>query len=120
MRKKLNDMRPNFHSVGGYDGMHLIYKALEATKGNTNGEALVNAMKGHVVRKPARTGHRSTATRATRPERLHAQGRARRTASSGTSSSQTHAGGEGSAAQVTSRGAARSEDVDGLRPAAST
>jgi branched-chain amino acid transport system substrate-binding protein len=44
--KKLNGMRPNFHSVGGYDGMRLIYRALEATKGNADGEALVNAMKG--------------------------------------------------------------------------
>jgi len=39
-------MRPNFHSVGGYDGMHLIYKALEATKGETNGDKLLAAMKG--------------------------------------------------------------------------
>ena len=46
MGKANGGMRPNFHSVGGYDGMHLIYKALEATKGNTNGEALVAAMKG--------------------------------------------------------------------------
>ena len=44
--KKLNGIRPNFHSVGGYDGMRLIYRALEATKGNTDGETLVNAMKG--------------------------------------------------------------------------
>jgi branched-chain amino acid transport system substrate-binding protein len=45
--KKLNgNMRPNFHSVGGYDGMHLIYTALAATKGSTDGTALVDAMKG--------------------------------------------------------------------------
>ncbi|HEY1328443.1 MAG TPA: ABC transporter substrate-binding protein [Casimicrobiaceae bacterium] len=44
--KKLNGIRPNFHSVGGYDGMRLIYMALEKTKGSTDGEALVNAMKG--------------------------------------------------------------------------
>jgi branched-chain amino acid transport system substrate-binding protein len=44
--KKLNGIRPNFHSVGGYDGMRLIYMALEKTKGNADGEALVNAMKG--------------------------------------------------------------------------
>ena len=44
--KKQNGIRPNFHSVGGYDGMRIIYRALEATKGNTDGEALVNAMKG--------------------------------------------------------------------------
>jgi branched-chain amino acid transport system substrate-binding protein len=45
-RKLNNGMRPNFHSVGAYDGMRLIYRALEATKGDTDGEALVNAMKG--------------------------------------------------------------------------
>ena len=44
--KKQNGIRPNFMSVGGYDGMRIIYRALEATKGNTDGEALVNAMKG--------------------------------------------------------------------------
>ena len=30
----------------GYDGMHLIYAALEKTGGNTDGTALVAAMKG--------------------------------------------------------------------------
>jgi branched-chain amino acid transport system substrate-binding protein len=44
--KKANKgMRPNFMSVGGYDGMHLIYEALKKTNGNTDGDALVNAMK---------------------------------------------------------------------------
>jgi branched-chain amino acid transport system substrate-binding protein len=45
-KKANNGMRPNFMAVAGYDGMHLIYKALEATKGSTDGTALVNAMKG--------------------------------------------------------------------------
>jgi branched-chain amino acid transport system substrate-binding protein len=39
-------MRPNFMSVGGYDGMHLIYEALKKTKGSADGQALVDAMKG--------------------------------------------------------------------------
>ena len=39
-------MRPNFHSVGGYDGMHLIYEALKKTNGDTDGVKLVEAMKG--------------------------------------------------------------------------
>jgi branched-chain amino acid transport system substrate-binding protein len=39
-------LRPNFMSVGGYDGMHVIYEALKATKGNTDGDALIAAMKG--------------------------------------------------------------------------
>ncbi len=39
-------MRPNFHSVGGYDGMHLIYEAVRKTAGGAAGEKLVDAMKG--------------------------------------------------------------------------
>lgn len=37
---------PNFMSVGGYDGMQLIYKVLEKTKGNASGEAFMAAAKG--------------------------------------------------------------------------
>jgi branched-chain amino acid transport system substrate-binding protein len=44
--KANNGMRPNFMSVGGYDGMHVIYEGLKRTKGDTNGEKLVEAMKG--------------------------------------------------------------------------
>jgi branched-chain amino acid transport system substrate-binding protein len=45
--EKANDgMRPNFMAVGAYDGMALLYHALEATKGATDGEALIAAMKG--------------------------------------------------------------------------
>src|SRR6476620_10139896 len=44
--KKANNYRPNFISLGGYDGMHLIYEALKKTGGKTDGDALVNAMKG--------------------------------------------------------------------------
>jgi branched-chain amino acid transport system substrate-binding protein len=39
-------MRPNFMSVGGYDGMHLIAAALKRTAGATDGEELVAAMRG--------------------------------------------------------------------------
>ena len=39
-------MRPNFHSVGGYDGMHLIYEAVKKTGGTDDGEKIVAAMKG--------------------------------------------------------------------------
>ncbi|MDB5515451.1 MAG: transporter substrate-binding protein [Tardiphaga sp.] len=38
--------RPNIVSVAAYDGMELIYRALDATKGTSDGPALVNAMKG--------------------------------------------------------------------------
>ena len=37
---------PDFFSIGGYDGMHLIYAALQKAAGKTDGEALVNAAKG--------------------------------------------------------------------------
>jgi branched-chain amino acid transport system substrate-binding protein len=37
---------PDFFSVGGWDGMHLIYEALKKTSGNADGEALVAAAKG--------------------------------------------------------------------------
>ncbi len=45
-------MRPNFMSVGGYDGMHLIYEALKKTNGNADGEALIAAMKGMMFESP--------------------------------------------------------------------
>ena len=45
-KKMHNGLRPNFMSVGGYDGMHLIYEALKKTKGETDGDALVLAMRG--------------------------------------------------------------------------
>jgi branched-chain amino acid transport system substrate-binding protein len=45
-RKANNGMRPNFMAVGAYDGINLVYKALEKTKGNVDGTALVEAMKG--------------------------------------------------------------------------
>jgi branched-chain amino acid transport system substrate-binding protein len=44
--KKANGFRPDFVSVGGYDGMHLIYEALKKTDGKTDGDTLIAAMKG--------------------------------------------------------------------------
>ncbi len=43
--------RPNFMGVGGYDGVRLIFKGLDATKGQ-GGEALLNAMKGQLFESP--------------------------------------------------------------------
>jgi branched-chain amino acid transport system substrate-binding protein len=43
---KANHFRPNFHSVGGYDGMHLIYEAVKKAGANADGDKLVEAMKG--------------------------------------------------------------------------
>ena len=44
--KANNGMRPNFMAVAAYDGMALVYQALEKTKGATDGEGLLAAMKG--------------------------------------------------------------------------
>jgi len=49
--KANNGMRPNFMAVGGYDGMRVIFTALEATRG-AGGEALVAAMKGQSFESP--------------------------------------------------------------------
>jgi branched-chain amino acid transport system substrate-binding protein len=38
--------RPNIVAVAAYDGMELIYRALETTKGVSDGTAMLNAMKG--------------------------------------------------------------------------
>ncbi|MHB2265960.1 ABC transporter substrate-binding protein [Aliihoeflea sp. PC F10.4] len=41
-----NGREPDLFSIGGYDGMHLIYEALKATDGDASGDALVEAAKG--------------------------------------------------------------------------
>ena len=38
--------RPNFMSVGGYDGMQLIAKTLEKTRGDASGEKFIEAARG--------------------------------------------------------------------------
>src|SRR3954454_13758223 len=47
-----NKFRPNFMAVAAYDGMRVICKALEATKGQGGGEALLAAMKGQIFESP--------------------------------------------------------------------
>jgi branched-chain amino acid transport system substrate-binding protein len=44
--EKAYSRRPNFISLGGYDGMHLIYEALKKTGGKTDGDSMITAMKG--------------------------------------------------------------------------
>ena len=44
--KANSGMRPNFMAVGAYDGMALVYQALEKAKGDASGDALIAAMKG--------------------------------------------------------------------------
>jgi branched-chain amino acid transport system substrate-binding protein len=45
-------MRPNIVAVSAWDALELIYRALETTKGDTNGDALVAAMKGQKLDSP--------------------------------------------------------------------
>ena len=47
-----NGARPNFFGVAAYDGMHIIYAALKATKEAGNGDALLAAMKGQSFESP--------------------------------------------------------------------
>lgn len=37
---------PDYFSVGGYDGMHIIYEALKKTGGKAEGDSLIEAVKG--------------------------------------------------------------------------
>jgi branched-chain amino acid transport system substrate-binding protein len=50
--QKMFGSRPGFVAVGGYDGIHLIYRALEKTGGKSDGDALVDAMKGMAWESP--------------------------------------------------------------------
>ncbi len=50
--EKAYNFRPNFMSVGGYDGMHLIYAALGKTGGKVDGDSLIGAMKGMAWESP--------------------------------------------------------------------
>jgi len=49
---KDNNFRPDFVSLGGYDGLHLIYEALKKTGGNADGDGLMAAMKGMAWESP--------------------------------------------------------------------
>ena len=50
--KQSKGIRPNFFGVAAYDGMRVIYEAVKATKGQGDGQALVNAMKGQIFESP--------------------------------------------------------------------
>ena len=43
---------PDMFSVGGYDGMHVIYEALKKTKGDADGDKLIAAAKGMAWESP--------------------------------------------------------------------
>jgi branched-chain amino acid transport system substrate-binding protein len=56
-------MRPNMHSVGGYDGMQLLYLALAKTGGDSSGDKLLAAMKGMTWTSPRGPVQLDAATR---------------------------------------------------------
>ncbi len=58
----LNKFRPNFMAVGGFDGMRVIVKGLETTKG-AGGEALLEAIKGQVFESPRGSAYIDAQTR---------------------------------------------------------
>jgi branched-chain amino acid transport system substrate-binding protein len=43
---------PDIYSIGGYDGMHLIYETLKKTGGKTDGDSLIAAAKGMAWESP--------------------------------------------------------------------
>jgi len=50
--EKIGNFRPDFVSLGGYDGLHLVYEALKKTNGDTDGDALIVAMEGMAWESP--------------------------------------------------------------------
>jgi branched-chain amino acid transport system substrate-binding protein len=50
--EKSGNFRPDFVSLGGYDGLHLIYEALKKTNGDASGDTLIAAMKGMAWESP--------------------------------------------------------------------
>jgi branched-chain amino acid transport system substrate-binding protein len=52
MRELLGGRNPDQFAVSAYDGIHLIYEALKKTNGKTDGDALINAMKGMAWESP--------------------------------------------------------------------
>ena len=49
---KVAGERPDFASLGAYDGLHLVYEALKKTEGDTDGDKLIAAMKGMAWESP--------------------------------------------------------------------
>jgi branched-chain amino acid transport system substrate-binding protein len=50
--EQANGFRPDFVSVGAYDGMRLLYQALKKTGGNADGDTLLAAIKGMAWESP--------------------------------------------------------------------
>jgi branched-chain amino acid transport system substrate-binding protein len=50
--QKAAGLRADFTSLGAYDGLHLVYEALEKTGGDADGDKLIAAMKGMAWESP--------------------------------------------------------------------
>lgn len=50
--RKAFHRNPDIYSIGGYDGMRIIYAALKKTKGKTDGPSLIAAVKGMSFESP--------------------------------------------------------------------
>ena len=50
--QKTDGERPDFASLGAYDGLHLVYEALKKTGGDADGDKLIAAMKGMAWESP--------------------------------------------------------------------
>jgi branched-chain amino acid transport system substrate-binding protein len=50
--QKIVGERPDFASLGAYDGLHLVYEALKKTGGDADGDKLIAAMKGMAWESP--------------------------------------------------------------------
>jgi branched-chain amino acid transport system substrate-binding protein len=49
---EFNKRNPDIFSIGGYDGMHLIYETLKKTGGKTDADSLIEAAKGMTWESP--------------------------------------------------------------------
>ena len=72
---------PDFFSVGGYDGMHVIYEALEEDRRQDRRRRADRGRQGHEMGKPARPDVDRSGDARHRAERLHPRGARRSTAS---------------------------------------
>ena len=73
--EKAGQFRPDFVSLGGYDGLHLLYEALKKTDGDSDGDALIAAMKGMAFESPRGPISIDAGDARHRQQHLHPQGR---------------------------------------------
>ena len=65
---------PDVFSIGGWDGMHLIYEALKKTGGKTDGDSPDRCRQGYEVGEPARSNINRPRNARYRADRLHPPG----------------------------------------------